>query len=61
MNKFEVRVKDNLKTYENRIAKLRYRLNHLHTNINDFKKLNKEILRLNKIIKGKIEREKYFR
>ena len=54
-------MKNNLKTYEKRISKLKHRLKDLHTNINDFKKLNKKILRLNKIIKGKIEREKYFK
>lgn len=54
-------MRNNLKTYENRILKLKHRLKHLHTGINEFKELNKEIERLNKIIKSKVEREKYFR
>jgi len=54
-------MKNNLKTFERRIIKLKYRLRHLKTDINDFKKINKEIARLNKIIKGKIDREKYFK
>ena len=52
-------MKNNLKTYRNRIAKLKYRLKHLNTSINDFQEINKQIMRLNKIIKAKIEREKY--
>ena len=47
-------MKENLKSYENRIAKLNHRLKYLHKNINDFKELNKEIMRLNKIIKYKL-------
>lgn len=54
-------MKDNLKTYENRIVKLKHRLSHLHKDINGFKELTREIKKLNKIIKSKIEREKYFR
>ena len=54
-------MKDNLKTYENRIAKLKYRLNHLHKDINGLKELTREIKRLNKIIKAKIEKQRYFR
>ena len=46
-------MKENLKTYQNRIAKLKHRLKLLYNNINDFKELNKEIKRLNKIIKYK--------
>ena len=54
-------MKDNLKNYENRIAKLNHRLKHTNKFLNDFQELTKEIKRLNKIIKGKVEREKYFR
>jgi len=46
-------MKDNLKTYLNRINKLRYRIKHLHKDINQFNELIKEIKRLNKIIKFK--------
>jgi cell shape-determining protein MreC len=49
-------MKDSLKTYENRIAKLRYRLKHFRKGINDFKELSKEIRRLNKIIQAKKDR-----
>ena len=34
-------MKNNLKTYENRIAKLKHKLKHLKKGINDFKDLNK--------------------
>ena len=52
-------MKDNLKTYENRIAKLKHRLSHLYKDINQFKELTTEIKRLNKIIKLKVEKQKY--
>jgi len=70
-------MKNNLKTYENRVLKLKHRLKYLGNNIrilklkhrlkylcnniNEFKELNKEILRLNKIIKSKIDKKKYFK
>ena len=46
-------MKNNLKTYMNRINKLNYRIKHLHKDINQFNELTKEIKRLNKIIKFK--------
>ena len=54
-------MKENLKTYENRISKLKHRLKHLHTNINAVKELTKEIKRLDKIIKYKTFKKKYQR
>ena len=55
------KMKDNLKNYEKRIAKLKHRLKYLHKDINTFKELTKKIKRLNKIIKGKSNREKSFK
>jgi len=53
-------MKDNLKTYSNKVNKLNNRIKHLHKDINQFDELTKEIKRLNKIIKSKIQRIKYF-
>jgi len=50
-------MRNNLKTYENRIIKLKYRLKHLKLRINDIEDLNKKIARLNKVIKAKINKE----
>ena len=45
-------MRKNLKTYENRLLKLKHRLNYLNNSINDIQELNRKIARLNKIIKA---------